>query len=371
MKITRIVTRHLQRDMGNKVWNSQTRWRHKDMVLVFLETNTGLIGLGEAWTTGGSPQALIRTIEDDIGPVLLGADPHYLTRIWSDVYKSTALSARRGIVSSALGAVDTALWDLIGKATDTPLYQLLGAYTDQVPCYASAGLYGLDKAPADLGAEMAGYIQQGFRDVKMKVGGVALKEDIERVKAARQAIGPYRGSGGRLMVDANYTLDVPKALRMAKAFEPYDIYWLEAPVSPDDITGQAKVNALSPIPVCGNETEHGSDRFRELILHRAVEYVQFDIAACGGISEGRRIANLAGAFNLPCTLHASSSAILLAASLHLAASLPNLDSMEYHMLHQWLFDKLPEGTFKPEQGGLVRPPPGSGIGIDLHYDELV
>ena len=366
MKITRIVTRHLQREMGNKVWNSQTRWRHKDMVLVFLETDTGLIGLGEAWTTGGSPQALIRTIEDDLGPVLLGADPHYVTRIWSDIYKSTALSSRRGIVSSALGAVDTALWDLIGKAAQAPLYQLLGAYTDQVPCYASAGLYGLDKAPADLGAEMAGYIQQGFRDVKMKVGGVALKEDIERVKAARQAI----GATGRLMVDANYTLDVPRVLRMAKAFEPYDIYWLEAPVPPDDIIGQAKVNALSPIPVCGNETEHGADRFRELILQRAVEYVQFDIAACGGISEGRKIAHLAASFNMPVTLHASSTGILLAASLHLAASLPNLDSMEYHMLHQWLFDKLPEGTFKPAQGGLVRPPPGPGIGIELHYEDV-
>ena len=92
----------------------------------------------------------------------------------------------------------------------------------------------------------------------MKVGGVSLEEDVKRVKAVRDAVGP----NARLMVDANYTLNVPKSLKMAQAFEPHEIYWLEAPVSPDDVSGQAKVNALSPIPVCGNETETGIDRFR-------------------------------------------------------------------------------------------------------------
>lgn len=366
MKISRLLTRHLQYDMGDKLWNSQTRWSKKDIVLAFLETDNGYLGVGEAWTSGGSPQALIKTLEDELAPRLIGKDPFYVNRFWADAFATTALSSRRGIVSAALGAVDTALWDVLGKATGTPLYRLLGAYTDEVRCYASAGLYGLDKAPADLGEEMAGYAAQGFSDVKMKVGGVALAEDLERVQAARDAIGP----AGRLMVDANYALNVPQALRMASAFAPYDIYWLEAPLSPNDIAGQAKVNAHSPIPVCGNETEYGRDRFRDLMLARAVEYVQFDIAACGGISEGRRIADLAGAFHLPCTLHASSSAVLLAASLHLAATLPNLDSVEYHMLHQWLFDRLPERTFQIDDRGRLRPPPGAGIGIELDYADI-
>ena len=367
MKVNRIVTRHLQFDMGNKLWNSQQRWSKKQIVLVFLETDDGHIGVGEGWTAGGSPQALIRTIEDDIAPLVIGREPYYVQRIWADVNRTTALSSRRGIVAAALAAVDTALWDLLGKVTNTPLYQLLGAYDDKVHCYASAGLYGQDKTPADLRAEMTGYVAQGFRDVKMKVAGVSLVEDIERVKAARDAI----GSAGRLMVDANYTLNVPDSLRMAQAFAPYDIYWLEAPVHPEDVSGQAKVNAHSPIPVCGNETETGVDRFRALITQRAVEYVQFDVAACGGISEGRRIADLAAAFHMPCTLHASSTAVLLAASLHLAASLSNLDSVEFHRLHQWLFDRLPDDTFKVHEGGQVAPPQGAGLGIDLHYDDLI
>ena len=101
-----------------------------------------------------------------------------------------------------------------------------------------------------------------------------------------------------------------------------------------------------------------------------MEFLQFDLAACGEISEGRRMAELAAAFHLPCTLHASSTGILLAATLHLAASLSNLDSVEYHMFHQWLFDQCPENAFQPEKGGMVRPPSGPGFGLEIHYEDL-
>ena len=232
-------------------------------------------------------------------------------------------------------------------------------------CYASAGLYGDGKDVDALAEEMRGYLARGFTDVKLKVGGVPLDEDVARVAAVRDVV----GAQGRLMVDAVYTLDVPSALRLARAFEPYDVYWFEAPVSPDDVRGQAVVNARSAIPVCGNETEYGRDRFAQLIDARAVEFVQFDIAACGGVTEGRRIAEMASAAHLPCTLHAASSAVLLAATLHLAAALPNVDSVEYHMLHQWLWDRLPADTFSVTDN-LVRPPAGPGIGVALHYDDL-
>ena len=366
LKIQRVVTKHLVFDLDDRFWNSQQRWVKKNIVLVFLETDNGLLGVGEGWTGGGSPHALIKTIDDDLAPRVIGKDPRHHNRIFADVWQTTSISARRGIVSAAISAVDMALWDLVGKLFQTPVYQLLGIFSDKVPCYASAGLYGKGKDQNALADEMLGYLNQGFSDVKMKVGGLPLDQDLERVKAVREAIGP----SSRLMVDANYTLNVSQSLKMAKAFEPYDIYWLEAPVSPDDLPGQAKVNALSPIPICGNETETGVDRFRELITHRAVEFVQFDIAACGGISEGRRIAELAAAFHLPCTLHASSTGILLAATLHLAASLSNLDSVEFHMFHQWLFDQCPENSFQPEKGGLVRPPEGPGFGLEIHYKDL-
>lgn len=366
MHVTRVICRHLQRDMGGRVWNAQQRWSTKHVVLVFVESSDGHIGVGESWTTGASPESLVSTIENDLAPLLVGKDPFLLRRFWEDARRSTDLSSRRGITLAALSGLDTALWDLLGKATGTPLYRLLGGVRETVPCYASAGLYGRDKGTAALSEEMSGYVAQGFAGVKMKVGGAALVEDVERVRAVREAIGP----GIKLMVDANYMLNVPDALRMARAFAPFDVYWLEAPVVPGDIAGQAVVNRRSPVPVCGNETEFGLDGFRRLIEARAVEYLQPDIAVCGGVSEACRIASLAAAHHLPVTLHASSTAVLLAATLHVAAAIPNLESVEYHMLHQWLFDRLPKDTFKPADGGLVTPPPGPGIGVELHPDEL-
>ena len=269
-------------------------------------------------------------------------------------------------MAAGLSALDIALWDLIGKATTTPLYQLLGAHSDRVRCYASAGLYGEGKTPDDLGAELKGYVDQGFSAVKMKVGGAPLKEDVARVAAAREAIGP----DVQLMVDALYNLTSAEALAFARAIERYDIHFFEAPVSAYDVAGQAEVHTRGPIPVCGNETLAWADSFRDLILANAVHFVQFDPAICGGIGEGRRIADLARAFHRPCTLHASSSSVLMAACLHLAAACANCASVEYHMLHQWLWDLEPEGTFAVEPGGFVRPPAGPGLGLRLTPDDL-
>jgi galactonate dehydratase len=156
---------------------------------------------------------------------------------------------------------------------------------------------------------------------------------------------------------------------MARAFEPFAIHFLEAPVSPFDLDGQARVAKASAIPLCGNENMAWTGYFKALVERRAVHFVQFDIAACGGVAEGRRIGELAHGHHLPCTLHAASSAVLYAASLHLAASLPNAVSVEHHMLHQWLWELAPEGAFTTENGRLA-PPAGPGIGIELTPDDV-
>jgi L-alanine-DL-glutamate epimerase-like enolase superfamily enzyme len=347
------------------LWNPRTRWANKQIVLVFVETADGLCGVGEGWTSSGSPRALIATIEDDLAPLLIGEDPHFVTRFGARAFDTTEMSSRAGIVAAAWSALDIALWDLIGKAAGQPLHKLLGAAQERVFTYASAGLYGAGKTKDDLAAELKGYVDQGFSAVKMKVGGAPLAEDVARIAAAREAIGPEV----QLMVDALYNLSPPEAIRFARAIERYDIHFFEAPVSAYDIAGQARVHARSPIPVCGNETLAWAGPFRELILADAVHFVQFDPAACGGIGEGRRIGDLARIFNRPCTLHASSSSVLFAACLQLGAALSNCASVEYHMLHQWLWDLEPAGIFKAE-GGYVRPPAGPGLGLALTPDHL-
>ena len=365
MRISKLVTRLVERDMGGRLWNPKTRWSRKQILLAFVESADGHVGVGEAWVSGGSAEVVRCAIEDDIAPRVIGADAFHVERLWATVFAAAENSGRRGVMGAALGAVDAAIWDLLGKVLGVPLYRLLGAHSERVPVYASAGLYGEGKSTQDLGDEMADYVAKGFTAVKMKVGGLSLAEDVARVATAREAIGPDT----KLMVDAVYNYNVPGALRFARAVERYDVHFFEAPVSPYDIPGQARVNREQPIPVCGNETEYGRDRFRDLIVADAVDYVQFDIAACAGISEGRRIAHLAAAFNRPVTLHAASSAVLFAGTLHLAATLANCESVEYHMVHQWLFDLAAPDAFVLEDGH-VRPPAGPGIGLEIHYDSI-
>ncbi len=354
----------VEREMGGKVWNPRQRWDKKRILLVFARGRTGRFGVGECWVSGGEA-AITATIEHELAPLVVGRPVTDLPALTETARKATELSGRTGITAAAWSGVETAVTDLWAKSLDVPLVDLLGRAQETVPVYASAGLYGVDKSPDDLAAEVCGWVEAGFDQVKIKVGGASLSEDVRRVAAVREAIGP----DVRLMVDALYNLDVAQALAMARAFERFAIHFLEAPVSPHDPAGQAMVAAGTTMPICGNENQAWTRAFRELIERRAVHFVQFDIAACGGVAEGRRIGELAHAHHLPCTLHASSTCALYAASLHLAAALPNAVSVEHHMLHQWLWELAPEGTFRPVNGRLA-PPPGPGIGIELTPAEL-
>lgn len=365
MTIKRVTVRRIEREMAGGLFNPRMRWTRKQMVLVFVEDETGRIGVGEAWTSGGSPSALEALIRDDLAPLVIGAECFELPRLADQVFKSTEMSARSGIVAAGWSAVDCAIHDVWARQLGVPLWQLLGKAHDAIPAYASAGLYGAGKTIEDLANEVRGYVEAGFRGVKIKVGGAPLKEDIARIEAVREAIGPDT----ELMIDALYNLDVAQALALARAAEPFGIHFLEAPVSPYDVEGQAAVAARVPMPICGNEHQCWATNFKRLIEARAVHFVQFDLALCGGIREGRRIADFADLHHLPVTMHASSTSILFATSLHFAVSCPNAVSIEYHMVHQWLWNVAPEGAFTLHNG-CVAPPPGPGIGIAITPDDI-
>lgn len=351
--------------MGGTVWNPRVRWDKKRMLFVFVESTCGKVGVGEAWLTGGTPDAIAAIVEQDLAPRLIGQNPFAMTALLhEEVARSVEISGRIGAVAAAWSAVETALMDLQARLLDVPLCHLLGQAQESVAVYASAGLYGTNKTPDDLAVEVKGWVDEGFDAVKIKVAGAPLADDVRRVAAVRDAIGP----AVTLMVDALHNCDFAGALALARALERFDIAFLEAPLSPFDIEGMAALAVQSPIPLCGNENMAWTHYFRRLIQSRAVSFVQFDVAACGGIREGRRIGELAHAYHLPCTLHAASSAALYAASLHLAVALPNARSIEYHMLHRWLWELVPDGTFAVEQGRM-RPPAGPGIGITLTPDD--
>ena len=322
------------------------------------------MALGEGWTSYASPRALAATIEDDVAPLVVGRGPSEARDLVETMRAACVMSGRYGISAVAASAVEIALWDLVAKIEGVPLYRLLGGASPNVPVYASGGLYRAEDDLAALCAEMAGYVAAGYGTVKMKVGGAPLDTDIARVAAARDAI----GADTTLLVDAHYTMDVDAALAFAEAAEPHGVAWLEAPILPTDWEGHATLAARSPIPLCGNETLPWRDGFARL-ADAGVRYVMPDVSACGGIAETLAIAAQARGAGAQVTLHSSSSVVLYAASLHVAAAVPGIHSVECHMMHRWLFDRV-DAAFSTATGGVVTLPETPGHGAVLTPDDL-
>lgn len=359
-----VVTKKFERPPRNP----RSTWTEKHAFLVFIITDNGSVGMGEAWCEGISVQTLAAFVRNDIAPLFLGADVEDVGRLWHAAIEKGTIAAKPGLLFSVVGAIETALWDVIAKALGRPLFRIMGAHADRVPAYASGGLYVEGQSASDLAREMATYVTKGFRAVKMKVGGAELAEDLKRVAAVREAIGPHT----RLMVDAVYMLDSTAALRMARAFERFDIWFLEAPIAPKDIPGMQNLTRRSPVPIAGNEVTFGLDGYRDLIVDGGIDVVHLDVNQCGGLAEGRRIAGLAAAFHRRVSFHSATSAVAFAANLHIAATIENVDSIEYHMVHRMLFDQIPEGHFSLEDGCIVLPDlPGLGLPIDHTAAEII
>ena len=372
MKITDVETILVQVKLAKPSWSAATLFAqsretyaaYRAVVLVKVHTDEGLVGIGQAH---GNVETLppVRTALDRvIKPHLLGQDPFFVEGIWDRVYRSTFMNGRKGVMISALSAADIALWDLMGKATGQPIYRLLGACRDRVMGYATGGFYEEGKTPADLGDEMAGYAARGFKAAKMKFAALPLKQDLQRARAAREAVGDEM----LLMVDANRAYDVKGAIKAARGLEELDYSWLEEPISPDDVAGSAAVVAATSIPIAGYETESTAFGFRDLILRRAVDIVQPDLVWHGGFTECRKITSLAATFGMKATVHAWSSALALVAGLHLAGSCPNIWMVEMDQVENPLISEMLTQRIDIDPDGYATIPTGPGLGVELNED---
>src|SRR5690348_39521 len=377
MKITAIRTTALSCQVDPPYASAAGLQGRRAALLVEIDTDAGITGIGEAGI-GGGVTAMV--IEKDLAPLLVGQDPLLIEGLWQRMFARTRQYGRRGLVMQAISGIDIALWDIAGKVAKLPVYKLLGAARDRVEAYASGGFYQEGKSVADLAGEAEGYRARGFRGMKMKIGRnpstqthlrelignaafceVAPEEDLARVAAVRQALGPH----AKLMVDVNCAWSPAMAIEMGRAMEPYKPYWIEEPVATDDIEGSARVADALATPIAGYETELGLFGFRELITRRAVDIVQPDIAWAGGFSECRRIAALAQAHHLMVAPHAFAGAVLLAAALHFVASIPNGLVLELDQNPNGLRDELLKEPFRIETDGSIRPPDRPGLGIEL------
>jgi len=333
----------------------------RSAILVRVRTDDGLTGIGESACFGGGEHTVRTMIETELKPLLVGEDPLYIEKLWTKMFTRTFQHGRRGVTMCAMSGVDIALWDIMGKVAGLPLHKLLGASCDKVRGYASAGFYSASRTVKRLAQEMASYRDEGFTAMKMKVAGAPLDDDVERVRAVREAIGP----DALLLIDANNGLTPEGAIRMARRMEAFEIFWFEEPVPTDDIEGSAKVAAALDMAVAGYETASGRFEYRELIERRAVDIVQPDAVWCGGISEVRKIAAMASAHNLLCVPHTYSTALAIATNSHVIASISNGMMIEVDRHENPLRDELLVEPIKLDKEGYVHVPQKPGLGVEI------
>jgi len=331
----------------------------REFVLVEVTTEDGIVGVGYTYTgtTGGKLCAAL--INDHFAPRLLGEAALAPERIWAALFQEHLLIGRRGFLLRALSALDIALWDIVGKAADQPLYRLLGGFRDAVPAYASGGYYRAGDPLENIERELSRYIVMGFSDFKIKVGGAPLDVDVERVRVAREMIGPR----ARLGLDANNAWRTPsEALRFARAVEKYEPWWLEEPLLPDDIEGHAQIAAALDWPVATGEIHSSRWDFRALIEKRAADILQPDAGALGGVGEWLRVAHAAATFDIPVAPHWHADI-----HVHLVAAVPNALTVEYSPLDEdiYNFERLLLDRLQPKDGLIpLRDRPGVGLDLD-------
>jgi L-alanine-DL-glutamate epimerase-like enolase superfamily enzyme len=359
-RIVSVEARTVSIPLDNVTSFSTRKVSARDYTLVRIRTADGHEGIGFCY--GGSRGGVMVThaVRELFRQSLIGQSALRVEGLWNEMYQDTLLHGRAGSVMRALSILDTALWDRNARAAGLPLSQYFGGHAKEtVPAYASGGYYLEGKTPEKLGEELIGYVELGFKAVKMKVGRFNPSDEEARIKAARKAI----GDDVLLMLDANNAWsDLPTALEYMKRFEPYNPYWIEEPFSPDDIENHAQLATRTSIPVATGEIEAGRWRFHELLEKRAAMILQTDAAVCGGISEFRRIAAMAAGFGATICPHWFHDL-----HVHLVASTPNARFVEYFSDDQVLnFRRLVDTQLTFENGNLVVP---KGAGLGFGFDE--
>lgn len=365
MKVADVRSHTLEATLGSPFSWSFNRADTRATCIVEIVCEDGTTGWGECF----GPARLNAAVVNAFRPLLLGQDALATDRIWQQLYSHFRDQGQKGLVVTALSGVDIALWDIKGKRFGAPIHRLMGGpLRTSVAAYAT-GTYRRDSGdPLEyITEEVAGYVREGFGAVKLKIG-FGLEEDIALTRAVRETIGPKVG----LMLDANHGYDALEAISLGRSVAPLDIGWLEEPVVPDDLGSYEEVRRGQPVPVAGGECEFTRWGFREVLLRRAMDIIQPDTCAAGGLSECKKIADMANAFGVRYLPHVWGTGIGLAAALQLLAVLPHnpprhtpreplleLDRSEHPFRQAVLKTPIEHSA------GVVRVPDRPGLGIDV------
>ena len=330
------------------------------MNLIKVLTDEGITGIGLSLGVMGNVN-IGQTILSHFKKVLIGENPLNSEKIWDNMWQPK-LVGRRGITTRIISGIDIALWDLKGKISGLPLSKLLGGFTDKIPVYIAGGYYQEGKGLSDLASEMEEAVQLGANAVKMKIGGVSIKDDVERVRVVRETLGDKID----LMVDANCAYKRYDAIKIAKEIEKYDIFWFEEPINPDDYKGHKIISQSTSIPIATGENEYTKFGFRDLIEQGNVSILQPDVLIMGGVTEFMKVAAMSQAHEIPIAPHGSQDV-----HIHLVTAIPNGLVLEYYA---GATDPMYGKTFKYNldvRDGYVHVPDRSGFGIEINEEILL
>jgi L-alanine-DL-glutamate epimerase-like enolase superfamily enzyme len=303
---------------------------------------------------------LQRAVEE-LGALVVGEDPHGVERIVEKLRQAAGSSGPGGIFTLALSAIDTALWDLRGKALGLPVAKLLGGFRDRVPAYASGALMRT-LSLEEVTTAARRLVERGWSAMKTQLalpGQTSADIEVERIRLIREIV----GNSTQLMCDINQRWQVHEAISIGRRLEPYRLHWLEDVTTCDDYAGLARVTQQLATPVAGGEYVYGITPFRHMLEARSVDIVMIDLVRVGGISQWMKVAGMAEAFNLPVVSH-----LIPEVHLHLVAAVRNGEIVEYMPWTRPLFDNPPV----PEKGMLTVPSaPGLGLAFTREINDAL
>lgn len=333
-----------------------------ETLLIRVETDTGVYGWGESQAPI-APEVAKTLIDRVLGPMLLGSDPRRTNVLWERMYKSMHVRGQvTGFMLDAISGVDMALWDIKGKAAGEPVCVMLGGpFLNRLPAYVSALRAPTVEERAALAQE---HFEEGYAAVKLYLGR-GVEEDIANARAVRELVGAER----RLLSDLFWIYSLPEAERLGRALQDLGIEWMEAPLPPEDVQGHARLAEALEVAIAVGEPLRTRYQFLSWFEQGALDIAQPDVARCG-ITEGKRIADLAGAYHLPVAFHLGVClGVGMAATWHLAASVPNF----YIQEHEPPMLPLSNRFFKEPlrfEGGHAIVPDGPGLGVDIDMEAL-
>ena len=350
---------------------------HGYSLFVKIFTDEGIEGLGECIHGGDGVAMLVA----DMGEMIKGRNPLDVDRLFESIrHRYIFNGALAGNVVTAMTGIEIALWDLAGKAMGQPVYRLLGGkFRDRIRLYCDCHA-GRDDSPESYAERAKEVVSMGFNAIKFDIDNARsphkldefnwsvtpgeLAEMVDKVSAVREAVGPEVD----VAIDMHGRYDTHSAIRVAQAIEEFNLMWLEEPVPPENVDAMLEVKRSSRTPICAGENLYLRWGFRDLIEKQAVDVIMPDLPKCCGLSEGRKIANMAEVYYIPLAPHNVCGPLGTIASCHTCASVPNFLVLEWHWVDRPHWQELVEADPPLIQDGYITVPDRPGLGVDFNED---